>query len=100
LKSTHQKENLEQLLSYIPWDFVIREGLDDENLYRIVAVREASQVDEYMNAKTIGISDVVAGRALTHRLPIVDVTSNPEKLADLLRSCGGEAKLNSPEKWQ
>lgn len=87
LKSAQPRENLEQLLGYVPhdFDFVICEGVDDENLYRIVATQEASQVDEYVNQKAVAISGVVAGKALTHRLPIVDVTRNPEKLAELVR---------------
>jgi len=87
LKSAQQRESLEQLLSYIPRDvdFVICEGVDDKSLHRIVAARVASQLDEYVNQQTIAISGVVASKVLTHRLPVVDVTSDPEKLAELVR---------------
>jgi molybdopterin-guanine dinucleotide biosynthesis protein MobB len=90
LKSKKQRENLEQLFSYIPKDFefIICEGVDNQNLDRIVVAKEASQVDNYVNQRAIAISGIVASKALTHRLPLVDVTRNPEKLAELVKKLG------------
>ena len=88
LKRVEQRENLAQLMSYIPADvdFVICEGVNDQELHRIVAVRELSEAEEYVNQRTIAISGVVASKAHAHKLPIVDVTRNPERLAGLVRS--------------
>lgn len=88
LRSVEQRENLRQLISYIPpdFDFVICEGVPDQDILRIVAVRELSAVEEYVNQRTIAISGVVASKAHSHRLPIVDVTKEPQRLADLVRS--------------
>ena len=87
LKKVEQREDLEQLLTYIPAniDFLICEGVVDPRLHRIVAVREPSETEQYLNEKTFAISGVVASKPFTHRLPIVDVTVNPEKLADLIQ---------------
>jgi len=87
LKKVEQREDLEQLLTYIPAniDFLICEGVVDPRLHRIVAVREPSETEQYLNEKTFAISGVVTGKPFTHRLPIIDVTVNPEKLADLVQ---------------
>ncbi len=88
LKRVEKREDLAQLVTYIPADidFLICEGVNDQGVHRVVAVREPSDIEEYVNEKTIAISGVVAGRALSHRLPIVDVTRTPEKLAQLVIS--------------
>lgn len=87
LKNVGQRENMRQLLSYIPadTDFVICEGVVDPSLHRVVAVREPSDIEEYVNEKTFAISGVVASKPFRHRLPIVDVTVNPGKLAELVQ---------------
>jgi molybdopterin-guanine dinucleotide biosynthesis protein B len=88
LKAVEQRENLRQLLNYVPTDidFVICEGISDQDLHRIVAVQEPSDIEQYVNQKTIAISGVVAGKGSSHRLPIIDVTKNPERLSELVRS--------------
>ena len=88
LKKVDEREDLAQLLTYVPAgvDFVICEGIVDESRHRIVAVREPSDVEEFVNKNTFAISGVVAARHFTHRLPIIDVTSKPEKLAALVIS--------------
>lgn len=87
LKKVDEREDLTQLLTYIPanFDFLICEGVVDPGAHRVVAVREPADIEQYLNEKTFAISGVVAGKPFTHRLPIVDVTVNPEKLADLLQ---------------
>jgi molybdopterin-guanine dinucleotide biosynthesis protein B len=87
LKKVEQREDLTQLLTYVPAniDFLICEGVIDPRPYRVVAVREPSDIEHYVNEKTFAISGVVAGRPVRHRLPVVDVTMTPEKLADLAR---------------
>lgn len=88
LKKVQNREGLAQLLTYVPGDtdFLICEGIVDEDLHRVVVVREPSDIDQYVNTKTFAISGVVAGKAFRHRLPIVDVTVDPEKLAELVMS--------------
>ena len=88
LKRVEQRENLRQLVSYMPAgiDFVICEGVNDPELHRIVAVRELSEAEEYVNQRTIAISGVVASKPLKHRLPIIDVTEDPKRLAELVIS--------------
>ena len=88
LKKVDKREDLAQLLTCVPADadFVICEGIVDESRHRIVAVREPSDVEEFVNKNTFAISGVVAARHFTHRLPIIDVTSKPEKLAALVMS--------------
>jgi molybdopterin-guanine dinucleotide biosynthesis protein MobB len=87
LKKVEEREDLTQLLTYLPAniDFLICEGVVDPRPHRVVAVREPSDIEQYLNEKTFAISGVVAGKPFTHRLPIVDVTVNPEKLADLVQ---------------
>lgn len=87
LKKVDQREDLTQLLTYVPAniDFLICEGVDDPRHQRIVAVREPADIEQYVNEKTFAISGVVAAKPLTHRLPIVDVTAFPEKLAHLVQ---------------
>jgi hypothetical protein len=65
---------------------VICEGVDDGDILRIVAVRERSEIEDYVNRMTIAISGIVAGESFTHKLPVVDVTKNPESLARIVRS--------------
>ena len=88
LKKVDKREDLAQLLTYVQGDtdFVICEGIIDESSHRIVAVREPSDIEEFVNKKTIAISGVVAAKHFTHRLPIVDVIAEPEKLAALVMS--------------
>ena len=88
LRRVEKREDLAQLVTYIPADidFLICEGVYDQDVHRVVAVREPSDIEEYVNEKTIAISGVVASMALTHRLPIIDVTRSPEKLAQLVIS--------------
>ena len=87
LRKVVRRENLAELLKYVPanTDFLICEGVIDPASYRIVAVREPSGIEQYVNDKTLAISGVVAGQPIRHRLPVIDVTVNPEKLADLVR---------------
>lgn len=87
LKKVSDREDLTQLLTYLPAniDFLVCEGVVDSRPHRVVAVREPSDIEQYVNEKTFAISGVVASKPLTHRLPIVDVTVNPEKLADLVQ---------------
>jgi len=86
LKKVDEREDLAQLLTYVPAsiDFLICEGVVDPCSHRVVAVREPEDVEQYVNAKTFAISGVVASKAFTHRLPIVDVTVDSRKLADLV----------------
>lgn len=88
LKRVEKRGDLAQLVTYVPADvdFLVCEGVNDQDVHRVVAVREASDIEEYVNERTIVITGVVASRALTHRLPIVDVTRSPEKLAQLVIS--------------
>ena len=88
LKKVDEREDLAQLLTYVPADadFVICEGIVDESRHRIVAVREPSDVEEFVNKNTFAISGVIAASDFTHKLPIIDVTSKPEKLAALVMS--------------
>ena len=88
LRKVEQRESLLQLLDYIPEDvdYVICEGVDDGNIPRIVAVRERSEIEDYVNRMTIAISGIVAGESFTHKLPVVDVTKDPESLARIVRS--------------
>lgn len=87
LKKVERREDLTQLITYLPaWiDFLICEGVIDPRHHRVVAVREPSDIEQYVNEKTLAISGVVAGKPLRHMLPIIDVTVNAEKLADLVR---------------
>ena len=88
LKRVDKREDLTRLLGYVPSDadFVICEGVTDEGYHRIVAVREPSDVDKFVNKDTFVISGVVASKPFRHRLPIIDVTVNPEQLAELVKS--------------
>jgi molybdopterin-guanine dinucleotide biosynthesis protein B len=88
LKKVDKREDLAQLLTYVSADadFVICEGIVDESRHRIVAVREPSDIEEFVNENTFAISGVVAGKHFTHRFPIVDVIAEPEKLAALVIS--------------
>jgi molybdopterin-guanine dinucleotide biosynthesis protein B len=88
LKNVERRENLRQILGYIPHDidFVVCEGIADQDLPRVVAVRDPSDIDAYINERTIAISGIAAARPFNHVLPVIDVTRNPQKLADLVRS--------------
>jgi molybdopterin-guanine dinucleotide biosynthesis protein B len=88
LKRVNKREDLTQLLSYVPADvdFVICEGFVDESCHRIVAAREPSDIEGFVNKNTFAISGVVAGKHSTHRLPMIDVTLEPKKLAELVIS--------------
>ena len=88
LKRVDKREDLTQLLSYVPadMDFVICEGIVDESRHRIVAVREPSDLRGFVNENTFAISGVVAAKQFVHRLPIIDVIVEPEKLAALVMS--------------
>ncbi len=88
LKNVEQRESLREILGYIPReiDFVVCEGVADQDLPRIVAVRNLSDAGTYINERTVAISGIVAAEPLNHVLPVIDVTRAPEKLADLVRS--------------
>jgi molybdopterin-guanine dinucleotide biosynthesis protein MobB len=88
LKKIEQRETLAQLMGYLTRDidYVVCEGIDDKDVARIVAVREPSEIENYLNKMTIAISGIVAGKSFAHRLPVVDVTRNAEKLARIVRS--------------
>ncbi len=87
LKKVAEREDLTQLLTYIPagTDFLICEGVVDPSLHRVVAVREPSEIEQFVNEKTFAISGVVAGKSLRYRLPVIDVTADADRLADLIR---------------
>ena len=93
LKKVDKREDLAQLLAYVQGDtdFVICEGIIDESRHRIVAVREPSDIEEFVNKNTFAISGVVAAKHFTHRLLIVDVIAEPEKLAALVTSLIGSS---------
>ncbi len=76
---------MQQLLAHVPRDFhfMICEGVTDQGLPRIVAVRDESEVEDYVNERTIAISGVVVSASVNHRLPTIDALKNPEKLAVL-----------------
>ena len=88
LKKVEKREDLAQLVTYVPAnvDFLICEGIVDQDLHRVVAVREPSDIEQYVNKKTFAISGVVASKPLKHRLPIIDVTEDPKRLAELVIS--------------
>lgn len=87
LKKVEVREDLTKLLTYVPAgiDFLICEGVVDPRAHRVVAVREPLEVEQFVNEKTLAISGVVAGKSLRHRLPVVDVTADADKLAELVR---------------
>jgi len=88
LKNVEQREGLREILGYIPReiDFVVCEGVADQDLPRIVVVRNLSDADAYINERTLAISGIVAAEPLNHVPPVVDATRDPKKLADLVRS--------------
>jgi len=88
LKKIEQRETLPQLIGYLTRDidYLICEGIDDQDVARIVAVREPTEIEDYVNKMTIAISGIVAGKSFDHRLPVVDVTRNAEKLARIVTS--------------
>jgi molybdopterin-guanine dinucleotide biosynthesis protein B len=88
LKKVERRESLAQLLDCISEDvdFVICEGVDDGDIPRIVAVRERSEIEDYVNRMTIAISGIVASETFPHKLPVVDVTKDAEHLARIVRS--------------
>lgn len=88
LKRVEQRENLRQLLDYIPEnvDYVICEGIDDQDIPRIAVAREPSEIEAYVNKITIAISGIVAGKSFTHKLPVVDVTKDAQKLVQIVKS--------------
>jgi hypothetical protein len=65
-------------------DFGVCEGVVDESCHSMVSARKPCDGEEFVNKNTLAISRVVAAMRFSHPLPIIDVTSKPEKLVALV----------------
>jgi len=88
-------EVLEKLRSFGSFDFVLIEGFRKESYPKIVAASSEEDARSLIDQTTIAVSGVLAGsdEGVELGVPVIDATTQVEKLADLLES--EEIKLRS-----
>ncbi len=81
-------EVLEKLRIFGSFDFVLIEGFRKERYPKIVVARSEEDARSLLDEATIAVSGVIAGSGEDIELgvPVIDATTQVEKLADLLES--------------
>ena len=82
-----RKLTFSEMLSYINTDWLIIEGMNEENFPRIIAARNESDVDSFIKNKVIAVTGALSESISEYKsIPVINAIQNIEMLGKLVET--------------